>query len=149
MKNNKGYTLVEVIVSFSLIMIVMIYLLKTIIILSDKNNELLLNQEFLVYESSLLDKIYSDIDSAELSDNVSITNNNNEVTFNDIDKTIKFDAENSSIIYNNIIYKLPDTVQFDNNMYEISNFSNGYILKINLIKQEKNKTINIVYQSNK
>lgn len=149
MKNNKGYTLVEVIVSFSLIMIVMIYLLKTIIVLSDKNNELLLNQEFLVYESSLLDKIYSDIDSAELSDNVSITNNNNEVTFNDIDKTIKFDAENSSIIYNNIIYKLPDTVQFDNNMYEISNFSNGYILKINLIKQEKNKTINIVYQSNK
>lgn len=147
MKNKKGYTLVEVVVSFSLIMIVMIYLLKTIIVVSEKNTELLSMQEFTVYESSLLDKVYNDIDNL-IADNVSITQNSDSIVFNDIDKILEFNKTDKTIIYNNVIYKLPDSMEFDNTMFSVSTFSKGYIITVNLILNDTNQKIYIVYQGN-
>lgn len=147
MKNKKGYTLVEVVVSFSLILIVMIYLLKTIIVVSEKNSELLSIQEFTIYESSLLDKIYNDIDNL-VADNVSITQSSSSIVFNDIDKTLEFNKTDKTIVYNNVIYKLPDNMEFDNTMFNVSTFSKGYIITVNLKLNDTNQKIYIVYQGN-
>lgn len=147
MKNKKGYTLVEVVVSFSLILIVMIYLLKTIIVVSEKNSELLSIQEFTIYESSLLDKIYNDIDNL-VADNVSITQSSDSIVFNDIDKTLEFNKTDKTIVYNNVIYKLPDNMEFDNTMFSVSTFSRGYIITVNLKLNDTNQKIYIVYQGN-
>lgn len=147
MKNKKGYTLVEVVVSFSLILIVMIYLLKTIIVVSEKNSELLSIQEFTIYESSLLDKIYNDIDNL-VADNVSITQSSGSIVFNDIDKTLEFNKTDKTIVYNNVIYKLPDNMEFDNTMFSVSTFSRGYIITVNLKLNDTNQKIYIVYQGN-
>ena len=42
MKNNKGFTLVEVVVSFSLIMVVMVYLIKTVVVVSSEETDLVI-----------------------------------------------------------------------------------------------------------
>lgn len=56
MKNNKGFTLVEVVVSFSLIMVVMVYLIKTVVVVSSEETDLVIEQQYSVYQSTLLEK---------------------------------------------------------------------------------------------
>lgn len=143
-KNNKGYTLVEVIVSFSLVMIVMVYLLKTIIVISEKNAELLLMQEYNVFESILLDKIYEDLDSVG---NLTTISNENEITFNEINKSLKIDINNKSIIYDDIIYELPDNFEFKNDSYDVINIEDGkyLIININLNVDKEDKKLKIVH----
>ena len=58
MKKEKGFTLVEVIVSFSLMSVVMIYLLKTIAVISTEQTNILTLENYSVYESTVLKKIY-------------------------------------------------------------------------------------------
>ena len=149
MKNNKGYTLVELLVSFSLIMIVMIYLIKTIVVLSDKNNELLRLQEYSVYENILLNKVYKDIDTLYDRDNLHAIDNTGSVTFSELSKTIEFDTSDKSISYGGIMYKLPDNVNFQSIPYKLTKLSNGYILSINLKIDDKiNKSMRILYYKN-
>ena len=64
MKKEKGFTLVEVIVSFSLMSVVMIYLLKTIAVISTEQTNILTLENYSVYESTVLKKIYKDINNA-------------------------------------------------------------------------------------
>lgn len=147
--NNKGYTLVEVIVSFSLIMIVMVYLLKTIVVISDKNNQLIIDQEYLVYENTLVDKIYKDFDSLNNSQTVSISTQENSIQFNDINKTLQF--TDNAIIYDKTIYELPDKVTFSENKFDLDVIETNkkcYIITINLNVNKNNKEIKIVYQNN-
>ena len=63
MKKEKGFTLVEVIVSFSLMSVVMIYLLKTIAVISTEQTNILTLENYSVYESTVLKKIYKDINN--------------------------------------------------------------------------------------
>ena len=147
MKNNKGFTLVEVVVSFSLIMIVMVYLIKTIVVVSSEETDLVTEQQYSVYQSTLLEKIYSDISVAA---DMTVSSNGNTITITSKEwvpnnKTISFD--NNSITYDNTIYELPDNCEFKSTKYSIVQQENYYIIKINIKVNDKNKIMKIIIQN--
>ena len=147
MKNNKGFTLVEVVVSFSLIMIVMVYLIKTVIVISDEETDLVIEQQYSVYQSTLLEKIYSDISVAA---DMTVSSNGNTITITSKEwvpnnKTISFD--NNSITYDNTIYELPDNCEFKSTKYSIVQQENYYIIKINIKVNDKDKIMKIIIQN--
>ena len=155
MKNTKGFTLTELIVSFSLTMIVMIYFLKAIIVIVDRENELLQIQEYMVFESSLLNNIYTDISKVD-PNTVSIDEYNNKIIITGIDKQIEFDTTNNYIIYDETIYALPEGVKFDNKIYSVlkmddfkgvSENNSYYVAKINLLVNNNKKNIKIIHQT--
>ena len=158
MKNKKGYTLVEVIVSFVLIMIVMIYLLRTIVVLINKNNDLLAYQEYSVYESSLLKNVYKDVDVAYDMDEIqsnAVVGNGNVISLKDINKQITIDEANRKIIYDNTVYELPDNVNFrkeDDKLYkidELNTIHKVYVITIYLKVNRNDEDLKIVYQNKK
>lgn len=146
MKNNKGFTLVEVVVSFSLIMIVMVYLIKTVVVVSSEETDLVIEQQYSVYQSTLLEKIYSDISVAA---DITVSSNGNTITITSKEwvpnnKTISFD--NNSITYDNTIYELPDNCEFKSTKYSIVQQENYYIIKINIKVNDKDKIMKIIIQ---
>lgn len=149
MKNNKGFTLVEVVVSFSLIMIVMVYLIKTVVVVSSEETDLVIEQQYSVYQSTLLEKIYSDISVAA---DITVSSNGNTITITSKEwvpnnKTISFD--NNSITYDNTIYELPDNCEFKSTRYSIVSDEDKsyYIIKINLKVNDKDKIMKIIIQN--
>ena len=151
MKNNKGFTLVEVVVSFSLIMIVMVYLIKTVVVVSSEETDLVTEQQYSVYQSTLLEKIYSDISVAA---DITVSSNGNTITITSKEwvpnnKTISFD--NNSITYDNTIYELPDNCEFKSTKYSIvqqeNYYENYYIIKINIKVNDKDKIMKIIIQN--
>lgn len=149
MKNNKGFTLVEVVVSFSLIMVVMVYLIKTVVVVSSEETDLVTEQQYSVYQSTLLEKIYSDISVAA---DITVSSNGNTITITSKEwvpnnKTISFD--NNSITYDNTIYELPDNCEFKSTRYSIVSDEDKsyYIIKINLKVNDKDKTMKIIIQN--
>lgn len=152
MKNNKGFTLVEVVVSFSLIMVVMVYLIKTVVVVSSEETDLVTEQQYSVYQSTLLEKIYSDISVAA---DITVSSNGNTITITSKEwvpnnKTISFD--NNSITYDNTIYELPDNCEFKSTKYSIvqqENYyiKNYYIIKINIKVNDKDKIMKIIIQN--
>lgn len=146
MKNNKGFTLVEVVVSFSLIMVVMVYLIKTVVVVSSEETDLVTEQQYSVYQSTLLEKIYSDISVAA---DITVSSNGNTITITSKEwvpnnKTISFD--NNSITYDNTIYELPDNCEFKSTKYSIVQQENYYIIKINIKVNDKDKIMKIIIQ---
>ena len=149
MKNNKGFTLVEVVVSFSLIMIVMVYLIKTVVVVSSEETDLVIEQQYSVYQSTLLEKIYSDISVAA---DMTVSSNGNTITITSKEwvpnnKTISFD--NNSITYDNTIYELPDNCEFKSTRYSIVSDEDKsyYIIKINIKVNDKDKIMKIIIQN--
>lgn len=147
MKNNKGFTLVEVVVSFSLIMVVMVYLIKTVVVVSSEETDLVIEQQYSVYQSTLLEKIYSDISVAA---DITVSSNGNTITITSKEwvpnnKTISFD--NNSITYDNTIYELPDNCEFKSTKYSIVQQENYYIIKINIKVNDKDKIMKIIIQN--
>ena len=147
MKNNKGFTLVEVVVSFSLIMVVMVYLIKTVVVVSSEETDLVIEQQYSVYQSTLLEKIYSDISVAA---KMTVSSNGNTITITSKEwvpnnKTISLD--NNSITYDNTIYELPDNCEFKSTKYSIVQQENYYIIKINIKVNDKDKIMKIIIQN--
>lgn len=147
MKNNKGFTLVEVVVSFSLIMVVMVYLIKTVVVVSSEETDLVTEQQYSVYQSTLLEKIYSDISVAA---DITVSSNGNTITITSKEwvpnnKTISFD--NNSITYDNTIYELPDNCEFKSTKYSIVQQEKYYIIKINIKVNDKDKIMKIIIQN--
>lgn len=147
MKNNKGFTLVEVVVSFSLIMVVMVYLIKTVVVVSSEETDLVIEQQYSVYQSTLLEKIYSDISVAA---DMAVSSNGNTITITSKEwvpnnKTISLD--NNSITYDNTIYELPDNCEFKSTKYSIVQQENYYIIKINIKVNDKDKIMKIIIQN--
>lgn len=147
MKNNKGFTLVEVVVSFSLIMVVMVYLIKTVVVVSSEETDLVIEQQYSVYQSTLLEKIYSDISVAA---DITASSNGNTITITSKEwvpnnKTISLD--NNSITYDNTIYELPDNCEFKSTKYSIVQQENYYIIKINIKVNDKDKIMKIIIQN--
>lgn len=157
MKNKKGYTIVEVLVSFILIMIVMIYLLRTVIVLTNKNNDLLVYEEYTVYENSLLKDIYEDVDIAYESDDFKgLQVDGQVVTFKDVNKQLKIDETNNSVIYDGKVYELPEGVSFrkkDNKIMDVTDLNRStheyYIITINTQVNKNEEEIKILYQNKK
>ena len=151
--NKKGFTLVEALVSFVLIIVIMIYLIRTVIVMSNKNTELLAYQNFSVYETSLLKSVYKDIDTVyDLDDFTGLTRSGNVITFvNAQNKQMIFNTEANSIEYDKVVYKLPDNVKFRKNgrsVYSVETVREPhimYILNIYVRVYDRDDVIKIVY----
>lgn len=153
MKNNNGFTMIELVVSFSLTMIVIVYLLKTIVVISNKNQELLTLQEYEVLETTLLSKINEDIKNQ--NGNVEILEKNESIFISGIEEYITFNNNENYITYKDIIYELPDGVKIADVPYTISNIKDGNMIssntsfnvaKINLIVNNKDRKVIISNQ---
>ena len=126
MKNKKGFTLVEVIVSVALIMVVLFYLLRSIINISDKNTDLTTRQEYSVYENNLLKSFYKDTEDMSTGSEIGMITQNPEegaisgiytIVYGDIkdnNEPVKLiiNKNNNTLTYHNIVYELPDNVTF-------------------------------------
>ena len=157
MKNKKGFTLVELLVSFVLLMIVVMYLLRTVIVLGNKNNNLVTLQQFSVFENNLLEKVYTDID--EVTDQATFAGleiNNDTIRFIDTNKELKFDTSqnNQSVIYDDTRYPLPDNTVFrmgpENKIYKVeeeTGLHKYYVITIYLKVDDVDKDMKIVYQN--
>ena len=144
MKKEKGFTLVEVIVSFSLMSVVMIYLLKTIAVISTEQTNILTLENYSVYESTVLKKIYKDINNAY---NIEVKEENNNIVFTSNDftsqnKTLKINDD--GITYDNTVYDLPEGTKFDINKYSLIKKDNYYILKLNFIVNNKKEEMKVI-----
>lgn len=144
MKKEKGFTLVEVIVSFSLMSVVMIYLLKTIAVISTEQTNILTLENYSVYESTVLKKIYKDINNAY---NIEVKEENDNIVFSSNDftsqnKTLKIN--DNGITYDNTVYDLPEGTKLDSNKYSLIKKDNYYILKLNFIVNNKKEEMKVI-----
>ena len=160
MKENKGFTLVELLISFTLLTIVLIYLIKATTNIMVRENEVLMLQEYNVFESTLLNNIYDDTEG--LTD-LKIEENNGELNIRvgnsvSIYKNISFvnNKDEKGIYYDNVLYELPENVEFNsskyytikNGTYTEDNYTKNYsIVSIYLIMNNKDKKINIIFQN--
>ena len=144
MKKEKGFTLVEVIVSFSLMSVVMIYLLKTIAVISTEQTNILTFENYSVYESTVLKKIYKDINNAY---NIDVNKENDNIVFTSNDFTSQnkiLKINDNGITYDNIVYDLPDGTKFDNTKYNLIQKDNYYILKLNFIVNNQKEEMKVI-----
>ena len=144
MKKEKGFTLVEVIVSFSLMSVVMIYLLKTIAVISTEQTNILTLENYSVYESTVLKKIYKDINNAY---NIEVKEENDNIVFSSNDftsqnKTLKIN--DNGITYDNTVYDLPEGTKLDSNKYSLIKKDNYYNLKLNFIVNNKKEEMKVI-----
>ena len=66
MKNNKGMTLVEIIISIALIAIVLLFLFMLLVTVNDINTESEVNSSYLINKSLILKNIEEDLSNAEI-----------------------------------------------------------------------------------
>lgn len=130
---NKGFTVIEVIVSFALVALISTFLfqvvlsLKTIFLMGDIKTTMLIKQ------GNMTEKIYNDLDNHKLV-NVTDCDNNEEMCkkliFEDKNRILKLDTTNRLLTYENYTIKLDDGITYDSIFSVISN--NGNILHISL-----------------
>ncbi|MBP3920235.1 MAG: prepilin-type N-terminal cleavage/methylation domain-containing protein [Bacilli bacterium] len=168
MKNNKGFTIVELLASFVLSMIIVVIMFQLIINLKDLYQVSALKSELSSQQSILTNKIYSDLtnkkmtminehDEKDSSDNIIKTYIG--FSFNDGSATeLIIDKVNKYLTYDNYTIKLNDLSDFGN--IEINTKETGAeigyngLLSINIpinnrqFSQE-NFGINIVYPYNR
>ena len=160
MKKNEGFTLVELLISFTLLTIVLIYLIKATTNIMTRENEVLMLQEYNVFESTLLNNVYDDTDG--LTD-LKVEEDNGELNIrvgnsNSIYKNISFtnNEDEKGIYYDNVLYEFPTNTEFNSSKYYSlktgtyigDNYIKNYsIISIFLVMNNKNKTINIIFQN--
>lgn len=157
MKNNKGFTLVEMLVSFTLSMILIIILFQLIINLKDIYMLSGIKTELLNKQYLMTNKIYSDLNEKKV---IKIENCNNplvcvEFTFQDgTIKKLEVDDTNKTLSYDGYIIKLDNNSYFEtmdiNTTYSQSNkkIFNANIPIYNDLYKNTNFGINIVYPYN-
>lgn len=150
--NKKGFTLVELLVSFILVTIVMVFFTKTIIVGVQKENKLLSMQEYTAFEATFLKAVGNEVD---LLKNKTVSESGNTLTINGtsgnstVSKNLSFvTSDEKSISFNNTLYPLPNNTDFVSNngkyynVYRVS--TNKIIINIFLKHDNTNKTISII-----
>lgn len=157
MKNNKAFTLVEMLVSFTLSMILIIILFQLIINLKDVYMTSGIKTEMTNKQYLMTNKIYEDLNTKKVS---RIDNCNNpliciQFTFQDgSTKKLEVDETNKTLAYDNYIIKLNNTSYFKTmDVNTVYSQSNKKIFNINIpiyndIYKNTDFGINIVYPYN-
>jgi len=153
--NNKGYMLVEIIVS-SVIALTMAYFLMEITIkMVNKNNDYYVDSVLLTDKLVVTKEIMDDINNKVLI-NVRVSNNQVDLEFNDGPKSLIIDTSNKSITYGSYEKKLSDelnisglNISTNNNILTISfdaytNYSNENY-GINIVAPYNNDITTFVY----
>ena len=117
MNNNKGFTLVELVLSFALIMIVIMGMLTIIMNYKLKANLQQTRSSMLTYKDTLTKDIQDDIHDLGVSSIAACTTNPDTcIDINFVNSTTKklytnkTDLRNKYIIYGDIIYKIEDDI---------------------------------------
>lgn len=164
-KNNKGFTVVELLASFALTMVIVVFLFEILIELKDLYYEAGLKTEVIHKQAMLTQKIRRQLDTSELV-GVDCSGDTCTFKFADIDSVdLTIDADKNIIKYGDDVIKFPEEVRFaeksistcplqndkpdnDLGLMEGTNAKNCYIsLKIVVTspKMDKDYPINIVY----
>lgn len=160
MKNNKGASIVELLVSFAIISMVAITMFRTVLVLSDKLADFKTSSDQNLLVGSVTNTIYQDLMGRDLS-NLS-TCGTNCYNFNYVDGSVEklsLDTANKLIKYGSNAFKLTNKIGFNGDMTytdqtdtSVPNTYFNHILKVNipLINTDTNKAFNItiVYQYN-
>lgn len=155
MKNNKGFTIVELLVSFVLAMIIVIILFELIINLKELYQTSGLKTEMLNKQNLMTDKIYSDLTEKKVTIINSCGTECVEFTFNDgTIKMLSIDSNNGIVTYDNYTIKLNNGSYFSkitiNDVGMLTEAANNRIFSINIpiynpLFKNDNFGINIVY----
>lgn len=122
MKNNKGFSVLELIVSFSLTMVIVIVLFEIIVYMKELYEKSVTQTELINKQNIITDYIYSDL----------IDNNVNEISICG-NNCINFSYDNGEIKQLNWNTEL-NTLQYDNykiNLIRNTNFDQNLELKYN------------------
>lgn len=112
MKNNKGFTVVELLASFSLTMVIVVFLFEILIEVKDLYYEAGVKTEVLQKQSMLVNKIRNNLDTNELS-GVNCAGDSCTLTFADNDPVnLTIDSNNNAVIYDDTKYLFPEDVVF-------------------------------------
>ena len=157
MKNNKGFTLVEMLVSFSLSMILIIILFQLIINLKDVYMTSGIKTELLNKQYLMTTKIYDDLNKLQVSNIGVCTDTEKCISFTYSNGTVKkliIDETNKTLSYDNYIIKLNNNtnfgiIQIDTEGSSLQNKLLSIKVPIyNDIIKDTNFGINIVYPYN-
>ena len=109
MKNNKGFTLVELITSFALASVIMIFIFNIVVLLKNNYISKSVRTDLLIKQSLLSQKINEDFKSNNIKDVVACDNTKKcyEVTFaDDTKKRITISADDKTITYGDYVYEI-------------------------------------------
>lgn len=158
--NKKGFTVIEFALSFVLLSIIVILLFQTIVIVKELYVSALLKTKLLTKQSVIVEKLYDELFSKEISIIASNTDESIKFVFNDgTSKTLSYDRENNTIRYGEFNTKLIDGSSFGNvsitteTILDVLESMNNSILRIKfpvyhpLLPQE-DFGVNMIYQYN-
>lgn len=110
MKKKNGFTLVEIIVSFALTMIVVLFLFQMIVTLKQVYNKNFLTSDLVVKQSNISQMINKDLLVSGLGNAISVSKNNAtncfDIAFQHGNRSICYNIVNNSIIYNAYEFEL-------------------------------------------
>lgn len=130
--NNKGITLVEVIVSFALLMIILVGLFNIIMEVKSDVTDKQMEKEFKDFDNLMIARIQGDLIKNKVTscENLSQDKKSIDCNFNGTKRNIKID--NGMITYNGVEYAIP----YKDNEGDIFQYpdTNGVAIKDNILK---------------
>lgn len=139
MKKNKGFTVVEMIVSFSVTMVIMVFMFELVILVKDLYVSYGIKTEMLTKQSILSEKINSDLLSKDLIITSQCGENCIDFYFSDNTKNrLKIDRDKGTFQYGDYTTKLISGSSFGNikvstqTLYNITAGKNDSILSISV-----------------
>ncbi len=149
MKKNKGFTLVEVIVSFALTMIIVLFLFQIIITLKRIYTDNFLTSDLILKQSNISQMINKDLSISKLGSamdvKMDVVSNCYNINFQYGIRNICYNKENNTVSYNDYEFKLINgSVIGDSNVEIIDNM---LFIKIPVTYPDidDNFDINIIY----
>ena len=125
--NNKGFTLVELLVSFVLSMIIVILLFQLIINLKDVYVSSVVKTDLLNKQNLMTNKIYSDLLNESVSSITKCDDSSTCIDFNFVngsDKKLMIDVANNILSYDDYVIKYDDGSYVSDITILTSNFGN-------------------------
>ena len=117
MKNNGGFSIVELIVSFSLTMIIVVILFEIIVYMKELYEKSVTETELLNRQNLMTDYIYTDIMSKDIYE-VSVCGNNciEFAYMNGSQKQLEWDTSFGSLKYGDYVINLITNTNFDHSL---------------------------------
>ena len=143
MLNNKGFTIVEVVISFTFVVIILASMFAVVINYQNDSEKQQLENDILVFRNSVLQIIYNDIIGENMENMTSCGDRCVDInTTEDVYKIegITDDDGNQYLSYRGTRYLLPDSAnglsRIDNFVYDFDITNKIYYVKIPLIHAE-------------
>ncbi len=121
--NNRGFSIVELIVAFSLATIMIFIVSEITIFLRAEYNKISVQSEMKLKQAIILDKIATDFNEKQVSEVSSCGDNCFEITFDTEMKILKVDETENIFRYGNYATDITEGVEFGTILVENENFA--------------------------